>query len=422
MPPLAERMRPSKLGDLMGQEHLTGPSQVLRIAIETGHLPSLILWGPPGVGKTSLSKILASELKRPFHILSAVQAGVKEVREVLEKARNQRFFDQAAPILFIDEIHRFNKGQQDALLAAVENGTIILIGATTENPSFEINSALLSRCQVYLLKPLEDEALSQMIQTIISRDYLFKAKEILLEETGALLNLAHGDARKLCNIMELIGSLPESQIRITDALVSMLVQQNPALYDKGGELHYDIASAFIKSIRGSDPNATLYWMARMIEGGEDPRFIVRRMYISAAEDIGLANPNALLIVNACQHAVQMIGWPESRIILSETAIYLACSAKSNSAYLAIDKALEAVRNSKNESVPISLRNPVTGLMKDLDYGKAYQYAHDYSNHFIEMNFMPDNLKDLQLYDPADNLNEQKARQFLAERWKTKYKY
>lgn len=422
MAPLAERMRPVKLDEMIGQEHLTGPDQVLRLAIASGHLPSMILWGPPGVGKTSLAKILATELKRPFHILSAVQSGVKDVREVLEKARNQRFFDQAAPILFIDEIHRFNKGQQDALLAAVENGTIILIGATTENPSFEINSALLSRCQVYLLKSLEDPDLLKLIDLIINKDYLFKEKQLVLKETAAILQLANGDARKLCNILEIIGCLSGTTITVTDALVTKLVQENPAIYDKEGEMHYDIASAFIKSIRGSDPNAALYWMARMIEGGEDPRFIVRRMYISAAEDIGLANPNALLLVNACHQAVQMVGWPESRIILSETAIYLACSPKSNSAYLAIDKTLETVRNSKSLAVPLHLRNAVTKLMNDLNYGKDYDYVHLHENQFIEQEYLPESLTGNPFYIPADNPNELKNRSFLAERWKNKYNY
>jgi len=422
MAPLAERMRPVKLDELIGQEHLTGTNQVLRLAIESGHLPSMILWGPPGVGKTSLAKIVANELKRPFHILSAVQSGVKEVREVLEKARNQRFFDQAAPILFIDEIHRFNKGQQDALLAAVENGTIILIGATTENPSFEINAALLSRCQVYLLKSLEDADLLKLIDLIIRRDYLFKDKQIDFEETAAILLLSNGDARKLCNILEMIGCLNETNIKVNDALVTKLVQENPAIYDKDGEMHYDLASAFIKSIRGSDPNAALYWMARMIEGGEDPRFIVRRMYISAAEDIGLANPNALLLVNACQQAVQMVGWPESRIILSETAIYLACSPKSNSAYLAIDKTLNTVRNSKSLAVPLHLRNAVTKLMTDLNYGKEYEYVHLHENQFIDQEYLPEPLAGNPFYIPADNPNELKNRSFLAVRWKNKYNY
>lgn len=422
MAPLAERMRPVKLDDLIGQDHLTGKSQVLRLAIESGHLPSMILWGPPGVGKTSLAKILANELKRPFHILSAVQSGVKDVREVLEKSRNQRFFDQAAPILFIDEIHRFNKGQQDALLAAVENGTIILIGATTENPSFEVNAALLSRCQVYLLKSLEDQDLLKLIDAILHKDFLFKDKQIEFQETAALLKLANGDARKLCNMLEMIGSLNATNLVVDDELITKLVQENPAIYDKDGEMHYDMASAFIKSIRGSDPNAALYWMARMIEGGEDPRFIVRRMYISAAEDIGLANPNAMLLVNACHQAVQMVGWPESRILLSETAIYLACSPKSNSAYLAIDKTLNLVRNSKTLAVPLHLRNAVTKLMGDLNYGKEYAYAHAFENQFIDQEYLPESISGTAFYIPSENPNEDKNRSFLSERWKNKYNY
>lgn len=422
MAPLAERMRPVKLDDLIGQDHLTGKNQVLRLAIESGHLPSMILWGPPGVGKTSLAKILANELKRPFHILSAVQSGVKDVREVLEKSRNQRFFDQAAPILFIDEIHRFNKGQQDALLAAVENGTIILIGATTENPSFEVNAALLSRCQVYLLKSLEDPDLLKLIDAILHKDFLFKDKQIEFHETAALLKLANGDARKLCNMLEMIGSLNANNLVVDDELITKLVQENPAIYDKDGEMHYDMASAFIKSIRGSDPNAALYWMARMIEGGEDPRFIVRRMYISAAEDIGLANPNAMLLVNACHQAVQMVGWPESRILLSETAIYLACSPKSNSAYLAIDKTLNLVRNSKTLAVPLHLRNAVTKLMGDLNYGKEYAYAHAFENQFIDQEYLPESISGTAFYIPSENPNEDKNRSFLSERWKNKYNY
>lgn len=422
MQPLAERMRPKTLDDLIGQEHLTGPGQVLQLAIENNHIPSVILWGPPGVGKTSLARILANQLNRPFHALSAVQSGVKEVREVLEKARNQRFFDQASPILFIDEIHRFNKSQQDALLSAVENGTIVLIGATTENPSFEVNAALLSRCQVYVLKSISDQDLLKLSLKIIEKDPLFKHKKIELRETSALIQLANGDARKLCNILELVASAKEESIIITDELVYKLVQENPAMYDKGGEMHYDIASAFIKSIRGSDPNATLYWMARMIDGGEDPKFIVRRMIISAAEDIGLANPNALLLATSCLQAVQMIGWPESRIILSETAIYLACSAKSNSAYMAIEEALHLAKEHGNQPVPLHLRNAVTGLMKKMDYGKNYQYAHQFKNHFVEMEFLPDELKGTTIYNPAENSNEEKIRNTLNLLWKDHYNY
>lgn len=422
MQPLAERMRPKKLEDLIGQEHLTGEGQVLNLALENKHIPSLILWGPPGVGKTSLARILSTELGRPFHALSAVQSGVKEVREVLEKARNQRFFDQASPILFIDEIHRFNKSQQDALLSAVENGTIVLIGATTENPSFEVNAALLSRCQVYVLKPITEKDLLTLASKIIQTDSLFKNKKVKLVETAALIQLSNGDARKLCNILELVASRNEEELNITDELVGKLVQENPAIYDKGGEMHYDIASAFIKSIRGSDPNATLYWMARMIEGGEDPKFIVRRMIISAAEDIGLANPNALLIATSCLQAVQMIGWPESRIILSEAAIYLACSPKSNSAYMAIESALKLAKEHGNQPVPLHLRNAVTGLMKKMDYGKNYQYAHNFENNFIDLEFLPEKLKGTVLYDPAENSAEEKIRNTLNLLWKEHYKY
>ncbi|MBK8449392.1 MAG: replication-associated recombination protein A [Saprospiraceae bacterium] len=422
MQPLAERMRPTKLQDLIGQEHLTGNGKVLNTAMVTKHIPSMIFWGPPGVGKTSLAKIIAQDLERPFHILSAVQSGVKEVREVLEKAKNQRFFDQASPILFIDEIHRFNKTQQDALLAAVEHGTILLIGATTENPSFEVNAALLSRCHVYVLKPLQKEALLKLTNQILAKDFLFQNKKITLDETEGLIQLANGDARKLCNIMELIGSQNSDEIHITDALVFQLVQENPAIYDKNGEMHYDMASAFIKSIRGSDPNATLYWMARMIDGGEDPSFIVRRMFISAAEDIGLANPNALLMVSACQNAVQMVGWPESRIILSEAAIYLACSPKSNSAYTAIEKALEQTKKSGNQAVPLHLRNAVTGLMKNMDYGKDYQYAHEHEHSFVDLEYLPEALRAQKFYEPGKNQSEDKIRAILKQFWKEKYNY
>lgn len=422
MQPLAERMRPNKLDDLIGQEHLTGSGKVLQIAMETKHIPSIIFWGPPGVGKTSLAKIIAKELGRPFHILSAVQSGVKDVRDILEKAKNQRFFDQASPILFIDEIHRFNKTQQDALLAAVENGTIVLIGATTENPSFEVNSALLSRCQVYVLKPLQKTDLLKLTKKILGSDFLFQNKKISLKETSALVQLSNGDARKLCNILELIGSQKEEKIEITDILVFQLVQEHTAIYDKNGEQHYDIASAFIKSIRGSDPNATLYWMARMIDGGEDPKFIVRRMLISAAEDIGLANPNALLMAVSCLQAVQMVGWPESRIILAETAIYLACSPKSNSAYTAIEKALEESKISGNQSVPLHLRNAVTSLMKDMNYGKEYKYAHQYENNFTELEYLPQILTGKKFYEPGSNSAEEKTRASLKQFWKDKYNY
>ena len=338
MQPLAERMRPSQLSEFIGQKHLVAPGKVIYQALDKGHIPSMIFWGPPGVGKTTLAKILSQSLKRPYFELSAVQAGVKDVRDVLDRARSTKFFDQASPILFIDEIHRFNKAQQDALLAAVEKGVIVLIGATTENPSFEINNALLSRCQVYTLQPLSEEDLLELFHSTVHKDFLFKDKSVVLKETNALFQLSQGDARKLCNILELIGMLNEKEINITDDLVRTLVQKNLLMYDKNGEAHYDVASAFIKSIRGSDPNASIYWLGRMIAGGEDPAFIVRRMLISAAEDIGLANPNALLMVSACQQAVQQVGWPESRILLAQTVIYLACSPKSNSAYMAIENA------------------------------------------------------------------------------------
>lgn len=422
MQPLADRMRPQELDDMIGQEHIIGKSAVLRIALESGHLPSMILYGPPGVGKTTLAKILAHKTKRPFYELSAVQSGVKDVRDALEKAKSQQFFDRASPILFIDEIHRFNKSQQDALLAAVEKGVIVLIGATTENPSFEVNSALLSRCQVYVLKPIDQNGLIELAKTIIAKDFLFKDKMVELKETDALVQLSGGDARKLCNIMELAGSLQRNKIEITNALISKLVQENPLIYDKGGEMHYDIASAFIKSIRGSDPNATLYWLARMISAGEDIRFIARRLLISAAEDIGLANPNALLIANACQQAVDMVGYPESRIILAEASIYLACSAKSNSAYLAIEKALAEVAATGNLPVPLSLRNPVTGLMKSMEYGKGYQYAHDFENQFIDMEFLPKELSGISFYTAGTNVSEEKIKESLINKWKNKYHF
>jgi putative ATPase len=422
MQPLAERMRPKNLDELIGQEHLTGSGQVLKLALETKYIPSIIFWGPPGVGKTSLARIIAGELGRPFHAISAVQSGVKDIREVLEKARNQRFFDQAAPVLFIDEIHRFNKSQQDALLAAVENGTIVLIGATTENPSFEVNAALLSRCSVYVLKPITDDDLLKLTDRIINTDFLFKNKRIHLTETSALIHMSNGDARKLCNILELVASTKEDDIHITDELIYNLIQENPAIYDKAGEMHYDIASAFIKSIKGSDPNGALYWMARMIDGGEDPKFIVRRMIISASEDIGLANPNALLIATSCLQAIQMIGWPESRIILSETAIYLACSAKSNSAYIAIEKALQIAKEHRNQPVPLHLRNAVTGLMKSMDYGKDYKYPHQFENHFVELEYLPEKLSGTTIYEPAENSIEEKMKLTLQQNWKKKYKY
>ena len=414
-------MRPETLDEVIGQTHLLGNAEILRRIVKQKEPVSLILWGPPGTGKTTLARIIAREVEAEFVELSAVTSGKKDVEKVIEHAR-QNWNLQLRTVLFVDEIHRFNKNQQDALLPYVEDGTIVLIGATTENPSFEVNAALLSRCQVYVLKPLSPENLLHLTERILKTDFLFKNKKIELKETEGLIHLAQGDARKLCNIMELIGNLPDNSIDIDDELVYRLVQENPMLYDKDGEQHYDIASAFIKSIRGSDPNATLYWMARMIEGGENPRFIVRRMLISAAEDIGLANPNALLIAQACQQAIDMVGWPESRIILSEAAIYLACSPKSNSAYMAIERALETVRTTGNLPVPLHLRNAVTGLMSQLDYGKDYKYAHDFENQFVPLEYLPEGILSSSFYKPGSNTNEEKMEQFLRLRWKEKYKF
>jgi len=374
MQPLAERLRPQTLDQFIGQKHLVGENAILRQMIESGRIASLILWGPPGVGKTTLARIIARQLNCPFYTLSAINSGVKEVREIIDKAKNSRFFSQQSPILFIDEIHRFNKSQQDALLGAVENGTITLIGATTENPSFEVITPLLSRCQVYLLTPLDKNDLLELAQRAINTDEELKKKKINLDETEALLRFSGGDARKLLNIIELVvTSEPSETVHITNEIVTRRLQQNPMAYDKNGEMHYDIISAFIKSIRGSDPDAAIYWLARMVAGGEDPKFIARRLVISAAEDIGLANPNALLLANACFDALQKIGWPEGRIILAETTVYLAASPKSNSAYLAIDDALNLVEKTGNLPVPLHLRNAPTKLMKELGYGKNYKY-------------------------------------------------
>ena len=395
MQPLAERLRPQTLDDYIGQKHLVGEKAILRQMIESGLVASFILWGPPGVGKTTLAKIIANKLDRPFYTLSAVTSGVKDVREVIEKAKSNRFFSQGGnPILFIDEIHRFSKSQQDSLLGAVENGTVTLIGATTENPSFEVITPLLSRCQVYVLKPLENEDLLELANRAIQSDSELKKREVILEETESLLRFAGGDARKLLNILELVvaAAEPEGVVHFTNEVVTERLQQNPMAYDKDGEMHYDIISAFIKSIRGSDPDAAVYWLARMVAGGEDPKFIARRLVISAAEDIGLANPNALLLANACFDALQKIGWPEGRIILSETTIYLASSPKSNSAYLAIDEALALVERMGNLPVPLHLRNSPTKLMKELNYGKNYKYSHDFlritllTNNFYLMKF------------------------------------
>ena len=416
--PLAERLRPRSLDDYIGQRHLVGEGAVLRQMIESGRIPSFILWGPPGVGKTTLAQIIANRLDVPFHTLSAVTSGVKDVRDVIERAQKERFFNQPSPILFIDEIHRFSKSQQDSLLGAVEKGTVTLIGATTENPSFEVIRPLLSRCQLYVLKSLEKDDLLQLLNRALKEDIYLRERQIELKESGAILRYSGGDARKLLNILELVvESAPDgSPVEITDALVEERLQQNPLAYDKNGEMHYDIISAFIKSIRGSDPDAALYWMARMIEGGEDPQFIARRLVISAAEDIGLANPNALLLANAAFDAVMKIGWPEGRIPLAEAAVYLATSPKSNSAYLGIDAALGLVRQTGNQPVPLPLRNAPTKLMKDLGYHDGYKYAHDYPGNFVEQQYMPDALKDERLWHAQHSPSEEKLYQQMLRCW------
>jgi len=410
-------MRPSRVEDLIGQEHLVGPNGIIRRAIETGNVPSMILWGPPGVGKTTIANIIANEVKRPFHMLSAVSAGVKDVREVIDQAKRI-----SRVILFIDEIHRFNKSQQDALLGAVEKGTITLIGATTENPSFEVNSALLSRCQVYTLKSLTEDDLLKLIKQALTRDVDLKKREIIIKEHQALLNISGGDARKVLNLIELISESESGSVEVTDELVMNVAQKHIAIYDKSGEQHYDIISAFIKSIRGSDPNAAVYYLARMIEGGEDVKFIARRMVILASEDIGNANPTALVMATTTFQAVTMIGYPEAQIIMSQCATYLACSPKSNSAVAAIGKALQTVRETGDLPVPLPIRNAPTKLMKDLDYGKGYQYAHDFRNNFAAMEFLPDAIKETKFYEPGKNTREEELRNYLKKLWDKKYNY
>ncbi|MFH0999661.1 MAG: replication-associated recombination protein A [Bacteroidota bacterium] len=420
--PLAERLRPKQLEHFIGQEHLVGEQAVLYQSIKSGKIPSLIFWGPPGVGKTTLAKIISNQLNRPFYILSAINSGVKDVREAIEKAKKQQFFNQPNAILFIDEIHRFNKSQQDSLLAAVEQGIITLIGATTENPSFEVISPLLSRCQVYVLKSLDKTHLEQLLEYAIKNDIILKKKEISIEENEALLRISGGDARKLLNALELVFNSFETDenIIITNDIVLKSVQQNLAMYDKNGEMHYDIISAFIKSIRGSDPNAAVYWLARMLAGGEDIIFIARRMVILASEDIGLANPNALLLANNCLAAIKAIGMPEARIILSETAIYLATSQKSNSAYLAIDSALQFVEKTGNLPVPLHLRNAPTKLMHELGYGNNYKYAHQFAGNFTEQEFLPESIKGTVFYTPGNNSKENEIAERIKKNWETKY--
>lgn len=422
MQPLAERLRPKTLDEYIGQQHLVGAGAVLRNMIDSGRISSFILWGPPGVGKTTLAQIIANKLETPFYTLSAVASGVKDVRDVIERAKNNRFFSQKGPILFIDEIHRFSKSQQDSLLGAVEQGVVTLIGATTENPSFEVIRPLLSRCQVYVLKPLGKDDLLKLLHRALASDIVLRDREIELRETNAMLRYSGGDARKLLNILELVVAAEGSgTVVITDDLVAERIQQNPMAYDKDGEMHYDIISAFIKSIRGSDPDAAVYWLARMVEGGEDPAFIARRLVISASEDIGLANPNALLLANACFDTIMKVGWPEGKIPLAETAIYLAASPKSNSAYMAIAQGQELVHKTGNLPVPLHLRNAPTKLMKDLGYGEDYKYAHDYPDNFVHQQFLPDALKDEHIWQPQANPAEQKHKERMEALWGERFK-
>ena len=421
MEPLAERLRPTTLDNYIGQKHLVGQGAVLRRMIESERISSFILWGPPGTGKTTLANIIAKKLEVPFYTLNAVSSGVKDVREVIENAQKNRLFMKNNPILFIDEIHRFNKSQQDSLLGAVEQGIVTLIGATTENPSFEVISPLLSRCQVYVLKAMTDAELQELLNRALTEDNELKQRKIVVEQTGALFGFAGGDARKLLNILDIITGAHEGDITITDDLVTESLQQNIALYDKNGEQHYDVISAFIKSVRGSDPNAAIYYLARMLAGGEDPKFIARRLVILASEDIGLANPNGLLLANACFDTVHKIGMPEARIPLAETTIYLATSPKSNSAYLAINEALRAVEHdTNNRPVPLHLRNAPTKLMEKMDYGKNYKYAHDYEGHFANLEFMPEGLEGHTFYHPADNPKEQELSKRISYLWQGKY--
>ena len=424
LPPLAERMRPSSLDQYVGQRHLVGKGCILRNMIESGNLSSFILWGPPGVGKTTLARIIANSLSRDFYTLSAISSGVKDVRDVIDKAKSSSVFSNGtSPVLFIDEIHRFNKGQQDALLGAVENGTIVLIGATTENPSFEVITPLLSRCQVFVLKPLEVADLQQILERAVKTDVLLKEKNIKVKETDALFRYSGGDGRKLLNILEIVidSQSGNKQIVVDNKAVTASIQENSAIYDKDGEMHYDIISAFIKSIRGSDPNAAIYYLARMLDGGEDPLFIARRLCLSASEDVGLANPNALLLANACFQVVHEIGMPEARIPLAETTVYLASSPKSNTAYMALEKALGLVRQDHSGSVPLYLRNAPTKLMSELGYADGYKYAHDYPGHFVDLEFMPKGLEGTVFYEPAQNQHEDRLKAYLEACWPKYYK-